>query len=116
MEIVGAESDFTGDIARTWFGREGREFDVMPPAIQRQVLKLQLVELGIAADFDLIESLRRSANQPMTVFANLSVSRDEKGNVNLHERHAPGFSAHELTVQERHESVTCRRPGASRIV
>jgi tRNA(Ile)-lysidine synthase len=99
MEIVGAESDFVEDIAQTWFRREGHEFDIIPPAIQRQVLKLQLVALGIVTDFDLIESLRQSANQAVTVFANISVSRDEKGNVSLREHQAPKFNAHELAVE-----------------
>jgi tRNA(Ile)-lysidine synthase len=99
MEIIGAESDFAEDIARTWLGREGREFDIIPPAIQRQILRLQLVELGVAADFDLIESLRQSANRTVTVFANLSVSRDERGNVSLREHQTPNFNAHELALE-----------------
>jgi tRNA(Ile)-lysidine synthase len=98
MEIVGAEANVVEDIAQTWLGQEKRKFDLIPPAIQRQVLKLHLIELGVAADFDLVESLRRSANQPVTVFANLSVARDEQGNVHLREQQAPKFSENELAV------------------
>lgn len=99
MEIVGEESDFAGEVAQSWFSREERKFDLIPPAIQRQVLKLQLIELGVAADFDLIESLRRSANQAVTIFANLSMSRDEKGGVSLREHPVPKFNAHELVIE-----------------
>jgi tRNA(Ile)-lysidine synthase len=99
MKITGAESAFAEDIARTWLHREGREFDIIPPAIQRQVLKLQLIELGVAADFDLIETLRESADQGVSIFANLSVSRDKKGNVSLREHQASKFNAHELKLE-----------------
>jgi tRNA(Ile)-lysidine synthase len=99
MKIAGAESDFAEDIARTWFRREGREFDLIPPAIQRQVLKLQLIELGVAADFELIEALRQSTGQGVSVFANLSVSRDKEGKVSLREHQAPKFNAHELKLE-----------------
>jgi tRNA(Ile)-lysidine synthase len=99
MEIIEAESDFAEDVARTWLGRKERDFDILPPAIQRQILRLQLVALGITADFDLIESLRRSANRAVSVFSSLSVSRDEKGNVSLNDRQAPKFNAHELALE-----------------
>jgi tRNA(Ile)-lysidine synthase len=99
MKIAGAESDFSEDIARTWLRRKEGEFDIIPPAIQRQVLKLQLIELGVAADFDLIETLRQSADRGMSIFANLSVSRDKEGKVSLREHQAPEFNAHELKLE-----------------
>src|SRR5262249_29304001 len=58
------------------------------------------------ADFDLIESLRRSANRAVMVFANLSVQRDEKGMVSLRELQAPKFNVHELTIE-------ANKPGAA---
>jgi tRNA(Ile)-lysidine synthase len=91
MDIVGAESDFLEEIARSWFRRVGREFEKLPLAIQRQVLKVQLTELGIAADFELIETLRKSANQPISVFANFSVSRNASGHVVLSEHRTQTF-------------------------
>jgi len=91
MEIVGAEAEFVGEAAQAWLktfrGSRGNEtpteignrqpaignksespcvgchdFDELPLAIQRRVLQSQLAEAGVAADFDLIETLRQSAD------------------------------------------------------
>ncbi len=104
MEIIGAEADFASDTAWQWLhGNElslrERDFEKLPVAIQRQVLKSQLTGLGIAADFDLVESLRRSVNQPITVVANVSVLRDKQGRVNVREHPATGFDDNQLTVK-----------------
>jgi tRNA(Ile)-lysidine synthase len=106
MEIVGAEADFVEEIAQMWLARQERKFEAIAPAIQRRVLRLQLIALGITADFDLIESLRQSSNQLVSVFANLSVSRDDKGNVSLMEHQSAKFNVHELTIES-------NKPGAA---
>lgn len=101
MEIVGAESDFASETAQSWLDvRPGQNnFEKLPVAIQRHVLRIQLVEFSITADFDLIESLRRSANELITVIANLSVSRNEKGQVNVYEHRATVFDESQLSVK-----------------
>jgi tRNA(Ile)-lysidine synthase len=102
MEITGAESEFAGEAARRWLCGSGREsahpkknqsrpapastvpkndFQKLPEAIQRRVLQSQLMELGVAADFELIESLRQSADRFVSVGANISVSRNAEGTV-----------------------------------
>src|SRR5208283_4625305 len=78
MEIVGAEAEFAGVMARRWLktgradlpvSRDAQQrvptkinFDKLPVAIQRRVLQSQLAEAGVAPDFGLIESLRQSAD------------------------------------------------------
>ena len=100
MEIIGEEADFASDTALQWLRGQGKcEFEGLPVAIQRQVIKSQLTDLGITADFDLIESLRTSANQPITVFAKVSVSRDEQGRVNVQEHPTTPFDENQLTVK-----------------
>ncbi len=104
MEIIGAEADFASDTASQWlqgnkFSPGGRDFEKLPVAVRRQILKSQLIGLGITADFDLVESLRTSADQPVTVVANVSVSRDEKGRVNVQEHPASKFDENQLTVK-----------------
>ena len=104
MEIAGAESEFVSEIARVWLkGRRqisiGNNFEKLSIAIQRQVLKLQLADLGIAADFDLIELLRTSANKSVSVVANVFVSRDENGRVVAHERKAARFDEKQLLLR-----------------
>ena len=134
MEIVGAESEFAGELARrclaslkrahhpVWRG-EGEKteatrrhsfsppkrgeggrrpdegiFSDLPIAIQRRILQSQLAELGVAPDFDLIESLRQSADCFVSVGPIFSVSRDKSGKIKSRTESKLGFSANELVV------------------
>ena len=119
MEIVGAEADFTGDFAHEWErrhpdGRARREkrkrpgrrpafptagFDKLPLAIQRRILQSRLAELGVAADFELIESLLRSANCFVSVGPEISVSRDAGGKVLLRLGRISKFNESKLVVK-----------------
>ncbi len=99
MEIVGKESDFVSETAQSWLSGKRDDFDGLSVAVQRHVLKLQLEKLSIASDFDLIESLRSSAGKFITVVANLSISRDEKGRVNVREHRIPAFKREQLKVR-----------------
>jgi tRNA(Ile)-lysidine synthase len=58
-------------------------FETLPVAVQRRVLQLQLSEAGVPADFELIESLRQSADVPVNLGPQLSVLRDATGAVSL---------------------------------
>jgi tRNA(Ile)-lysidine synthase len=90
-EIIGAEADFVARTAAEWLKRhhkgEKRKARVRPEgdavtlepaeaqvpfeklsiAVQRRVVRLQLMGLGLVADFLLVEQLRSSPNQPMVV-------------------------------------------------
>ncbi|MGD0745797.1 MAG: tRNA lysidine(34) synthetase TilS, partial [Verrucomicrobiota bacterium] len=119
MEIAGAESDFAGEAARQWLRsskresapaksqrrltsaatREDSNFEKLPVAIQRRVVQSQLAELGVAADFELIESLRQSPDVFVSVGPEYTVSRDAKGKVNLRERQVPKFNQRTLAVK-----------------
>lgn len=104
MEIAGAEADFVRDSAQHWLSRNElpqfqRNFEKLPLAIQRQALKGQLNGLGIAADFDLIESLRTSAGKQVAVVANVTVSRDKEGRVNVNEQLPTTFDENQMTVK-----------------
>jgi tRNA(Ile)-lysidine synthase len=104
MEVVGAEADFANDAARRWLSGKGppsarQKFEKLPIAVQRQVLKWQLIEFGAAPDFDLIESLRKSTGKPVTVFADVTVLRDKEGHVSLHEHPTAKFDENQLRVK-----------------
>jgi tRNA(Ile)-lysidine synthase len=94
MDIVGAESDFVGAAAAV----HKRDFEKLPVAIQRRVLQSQLTELGVIADFDLIDQLRESAGKFVSVGSGLSVSRDAHGTLKLREQQSAEFNANELKV------------------
>jgi len=117
MEIVGAESEFAGEAARQWLasikraphpvrrgrvGRrpgEGNDFEKLPVAIQRRIVRVQLAELGVMPDFGLVESLRQSADCSVSAGPNMSVARDAGGNVILRAKPVPQFSGNEQIVE-----------------
>ena len=119
MEIVGAETDAVGEIARRWLashkpgradlpvGQDVRDtttsevqvvrvpaslcFEALPVAVQRRVVQWQLTELGVAPDFGLIEQLRESPGKFVSVSSSLSLARDAGGKLNRREPAAGGF-------------------------
>jgi len=99
MDIAGAESDLAAEMAQGWLKGGKGDFEKLPVAVQRQVLKQQLDALGLPADFDLIESLRRSANQSISAGANIVVLRDAKGLVRTRTNRLPEFDNHALVVE-----------------
>lgn len=101
MEIVGAESDLVSELAEKWLKERKQDFEGLPIALQRRVLQLQLqrAKLGIVADFDLVEQLRKSAGKFVSVSSNLSVSRDKNGGLKLREQQSAEFSANEIEVK-----------------
>ena len=127
MDIVGAEADLVGGIARQWLVSrqknkraprpiplparrgeggprkagpgEGIVFKDLPVAVQRRVLQLQLSEAGVPADFELIESLRQSADVPVSLGLQLSVFRDTTGAVRLRLARPSVFNPNEMVVK-----------------
>ena len=116
MEIVGAEAEFAGEAARQWLDQAGRAglpvsrdarprvptkivFAKLPAAIQRRVLQSQLAEAGVAPDFGLIESLRQSADCPVSVGPNISVARDAGGKATLRAESIFQFNEREQAVK-----------------
>jgi len=80
METIGAEAELVTNIAKDWLekveqskirrqrtAKEGSFFEQLPVALQRRCLQLQLLQMGIQAEFDLIERLRMEANRPVAV-------------------------------------------------
>ena len=98
MEIVGAESKFAAETARQWLKQRKPDFERLPIAIQRRVLQLQLTEVDVAPDFDLIESLRQSADRFVSIGPNICIARDESGKVKLRTESKLGFKPNELVL------------------
>jgi tRNA(Ile)-lysidine synthase len=85
MEIVGAEAELAGELARA----ARKPFARLPVAVQRRRLQRQLDEQGVAVDFDLVEQLRIEAGREVTVGPNLQVWRDAAGTVQSRRGPAP---------------------------
>ena len=99
MEITGAESDAIGKLAGDWLRQRRPDFDQLSVALQRRILQSQLVSLGLVAHFELVESLRQSAEVAVSVGAEFSVSRDLAGRLNLlAQPSAVGFDLNELAL------------------
>jgi tRNA(Ile)-lysidine synthase len=101
MEIVGDESEFVSATAAAWLAKSEMAFEKLPVAVQRKVLQSQLTELGVAADFDLIEQLRASVGKFISINSSLSVARDADGKIklaNVKERLAEKFKADEFKL------------------
>ena len=117
MDIAAAESNLIAALANAWLNQQEfwrdeaqerssrssscvqTDFEKLPEAIQRQVLKLQMIELGVAPDYELIESIRQSSGRPVTVSAGVSIFRDLTGCVRRHEQQTVTFDDHRVTVK-----------------
>lgn len=78
------ESDCVQERALHWLRRKRREhFNRLPVAVQRQALRLQLIEQGIEPSFALLESLRNEPDVPVTFSPRKTLRRDSAGRVTL---------------------------------
>jgi tRNA(Ile)-lysidine synthase len=83
-EVLRAEKDFLEGAAREWLTRgrvEGEVFEGLHVAMQREVVRVQLVDLGVKPSFDLIEEVRMRADVTVAVSAGRGVRREKDGNV-----------------------------------
>lgn len=99
MEVLGAEAEFMNRAAEEWLKKKRPPFEELPVALQRHCLQAQLPELGVAANFGLIEDLREVANCPITVTETISVQRDEAGKIHVRERSVAGFHERQKRVK-----------------
>jgi tRNA(Ile)-lysidine synthase len=108
MEIIGAESEFAGEAAQNAASSLRLDkirppagscvFNDLPVAIQRRVLQSQLAEAGVAPDFDLIESLRQSADCFVSIGRKVSIARDAGGKIFSRAESIARFSESGLAV------------------
>jgi tRNA(Ile)-lysidine synthase len=119
MEIAGAESDLAGELASDWLAQAGLSgadgardlsargggglppapmFAGLPVAVQRRVVQMQLLALGLPVDFDLVEQLRLTPGRPVSVGLELQVVRDPVGTVTLRTTAAAEYNAEALKV------------------
>jgi tRNA(Ile)-lysidine synthase len=82
MDVVGAEADFVRETAEEWLRwKRPANFDRLHIAVQRRLIQLQLLRMGIAPDFDLIEQLRRMPERPISLGPELAIRRDRVGRI-----------------------------------
>ena len=98
MQIVGAESELVGATARGWMARPDTVFSRLPLAVQRRVLQLKLDELGVVANFKLVEQLLRAPGTRVNLWPGLFVSRTKAGALILEREQKSEFSKAEWVV------------------
>jgi tRNA(Ile)-lysidine synthase len=99
-DVVGAEADYVIGVAERWRARRVRTgFERLHPAVQRQVLRLELLALGIVPGFDCIEHLRTAAGTPWPVGSGRWVAHDGRGSAGWVEGSALGFASAERAIE-----------------
>jgi tRNA(Ile)-lysidine synthase len=87
LNLLDDTSDFLEEAAEAWKRElKPKPFDQVAPAVQRAILLAQLHELGVKADYDLVEELRHSLNQPITVAPGRRIRRDASGRIGVEPR------------------------------
>ncbi len=84
MDLIGAEAEFVTQAADDWLAQGKRKkFNLLPLAMQRQIVHQQLAGKKLAADFEMIERLRLNPAQWIAVNAGHSVCRDANGMIQV---------------------------------
>ena len=83
-DISGATADWADREARKWLEKEsGLDFGALPVALQRSVIRMQLLELKIETTFRRIEWLRRNVGQTLSTGQERALFRTENGRVQV---------------------------------
>jgi tRNA(Ile)-lysidine synthase len=100
MELAGAEAEVVTQLAGRWLAAKRRvKFERLAVAVQRSVVYLQLLQMGHAPDFDLVERLRAQAGQPVSIGAEQWVSRDADGLLRARKSKAAAFDTRRIEVE-----------------
>ena len=79
------QADFVESLAREWLTerprRGGRTFGELPPALQREVLRVQARALELPLDFEKLEGLRREPDVAIEVTAGRRCIRESTGSL-----------------------------------
>jgi len=57
-ETLAAEKEFLSECAQKWLKEKAPDFESIHPALQREIIRLQLLATNVRPNFDLIEELR----------------------------------------------------------
>lgn len=86
MKMIRDEAEAQDEAASAWLkGKRRAAFETTPVALQRRVLYRQALQLGAAADFELIEKLRRQSETPVLISPRLALVRNRHGQLRRHQ-------------------------------
>jgi tRNA(Ile)-lysidine synthase len=98
MDIVGADAEVVIASAQAALKAKPRQLSEWPVGIQRRLLYDQLQKQGIAADFDLVESLRQKPDCAVSIGPSQTVERDRWGKLHLLEAPKAHFTSSSVTI------------------
>ena len=99
MDVAGTEAEFVGAIAARILHRKIKTknlFAELPLAIQRRLIRHQLIALRIPPEFALVERLREKPDQAVSVTTGVAVKRDAAGQISCQPPPTAEFKAAEL--------------------
>jgi len=104
MELTADEAAFADSTACGWLKNRKPAFASLAVAVQRRVLRHQLRSAGVAAGFDLVESLRRSPRTPVIIRSRTSAVHDGLGTVTLQKLTIDEFDPDQFTADLKRSS------------
>ncbi len=78
-DILASDSAFIADCARNWKNTPDCNFDALHTALQRSLLKDELIEAGVSPSFRKIEFLRMNPGKRLAVARNKKLARTREG-------------------------------------
>lgn len=102
--VLAAEKNFLEQSARAWLEAKAPAFDQLHPALQREVVRLQLLQHNVKPNFELIESLRSSPRIPISTSSTQTIIRTDAGLLSVEQRSA-------ITFSEGTTSINIESPG-----
>ncbi len=97
-EVLAAEKDLLAQAGRDWLESGGPDFQTVHPALQREIVRLQLLKMKVKPNFELIEDLRTSAGEAFTVSPRRAILRDALGMLCEKQEQSRGFDEWESPV------------------
>ena len=98
MDIVGAEAGVVTEAAQACLKLKRQPLSGWSVGLLRRVIQLQLQQCKIAADFELVESLRLNPGKIINVNPRISVTRDAAGRLQMRAQTSVAFNAKQIAV------------------
>ena len=98
MDLLSAESELTRTFIDDLLTDSPEQFDKLPVAIQRRLLQLQLIRLGVRHDYATVEQLRQKSGRFVTLSPELTLFRDDAGEVRQRDLEKSEFNTQRKVV------------------
>lgn len=97
VEVLGSDKNFLVEAALAWRRTGKPGFGTLHLALQREVIRLQLLEISVGPTFELIENLRRCEDKVFTVSEGRGIYRNSGGMICEKRRSAIRFDKSEAS-------------------